>query len=314
MDKRELDYIKYHGKIGKEEPSVLPEITVSRDDRARATITVVNKWNVIEGSILLYPGDPINAATLGISEGDDISDLSHWFVTSVSKRRIDGYVGELTLNAVYAPKGKQNPYSVTYTIEMREVQKAIETHPLLNGSPATDETRLFQKQIRKWNLSPEAARTKWDKDNKPTFYYFDFDERGDAMAKPLKVESPGALKYCAAKTAGIDNFNLYLPVIKRVSQYVQPKGVEIDEETHEIKSGSTFEIFDEDEMPGQFCAPPVKIKGFTDEAKFKWFKSMGDWQMNADTTWTLTEEWVCTNDLNHTWIYSGTLDDDGEAK
>ncbi len=294
----------YYGKLAEGEMFAQPELSIKYDDRRYVTITMVARWEDIKGEGA-YVGQ---RATDWLVKAEDLPDASHYYIIDLEKSRRDALVGVITAQLVHAPNGVDKEFAVTYNIEMREVQKSLETHYLLMPAKLDADSKNAQKQIRKWNMTNEAARTKWDENNDPTFYYFNFDERGSAVGKELKVNSVGAKKYCAAKTAGIDSFNLYLPVIQKVSNYVRPKGVKFDPDTHAIEKGATFEICDDDETIGQFCDPPVKIKGYTDSDKYRWFKSVDQWQMNADTTWTRTEEWVCTNDLNHTWIYDGKLE------
>lgn len=206
---------------------------------------------------------------------------SQWCVRTVSLSREEMNVGTMKLNLVYCSKGLTQPYAQTIEMTMEEVQMALLTHPKIKDA---GETEL--EEIRGWEryraISANAVKDGsyyWEKDGVET-----------------QVKGEMAIKYCKAVSAGIETYNKYLPVVRRVSQYLRLPGVSYDASSNSVTGGSV----DGADGIGEFDNPPIGVKGASGG---KWFKSGDSYTMAADGSWTRTEQWTFTDDAEHSWIY-----------
>ena len=259
--------------------------SVTTTDSRRLTVEICGDYQDL-ASQKCFPGDNPPSASWGSGE-----DVTGYRVESATLEREDGKRGILTINLVKA-KGSDAEINVTYDIEMQEVQKKLRTHPKLAKAGALEQIWGFE------NLDPQLRVTKWDGDGKPTeFQYMPTDG-----TSPVVMDNIGAIAYAKAVTAGIETYNVYLPVISKTSTFLRMPGVTFDEDTHEI-TGGTLNKYSKFSEIGYFTNPPINIEGYTNENDGLWFKSVDKYTQQANGSWTRTEQWVYTNDTDHDWIY-----------
>lgn len=266
-----------------------PKRSINVTDAKRLTVEISGNYQEL-ASQRCFPGDNPPAAAWGAGE-----DVSGYLVESSSLEREEGNRGILTLNLVKA-SGPSAAINVTYDIEMQEVQKALRTHPKLRAyKGAMEQIYGFE------NTDANLRVTEWDDDGKPkTFQYIDAD------GEPQEMDNAAAIAYAKAVTAGIETFNIYLPVISKTSTFLKMPGVSFDEETHEI-TGGTLDKYSTLAQIGCFDDPPIHINGFDNSEEGRWFKSVDKYTQQANGSWTRNEQWVYTNDVDHGWIYGQTI-------
>ena len=271
--------IKYYGQIA----NIPHEIPGRQDDWAEnrvASTTFVGKYGDVESKMnSLKPGDRMST----FDAWTDRAFSGNYHIRTMSLVRTDGDVGELHVTFVKCPKGPEQPYNKVWEVGMEEVQKKLITHPYIQEK--ADTTVLF-----KWEETPKRYRV----DDNGDFWYATGEMDGDEPELE-KISGDAEIAYCKAVMAGIETFNLYLPVISCTSYYIKVPGVLYDGDGI-LNSGS---IHMDDDI-GHFDEPDVKVRGFT---KGKWFKSMDKFIENADGTCTRNEQWTYTNDNDHAWIY-----------
>lgn len=264
--------------------------TVGRSDswaeNREAQFQIIGQYKKLEG-LNIQPADSMSR----LSEYIDVN--SQYYVKTVTLTKEDGDVGVMNISAVKCPEGVEKPYNEVWESSMDEVQKKLINHPDVRAHCKLDE-------LWKWMDTPARYRVTGSGDE-AKYYYTTGEVMGD---EPELKEITGSWekKYCAAVIAGIETFNLYLPVVSRTSYYLKLPGVTYNGE-HVAKSG-TIELTDEEKI-GTFdkpdvepsCTPKMGTK------KGRWFKSMDKISENADGSCTRTEQWTYTNDTDHSWIY-----------
>lgn len=211
---------------------------------------------------------------------------------SITKNE-DGDMATLNLTAVEA-KDVHQPFHQTVDIDVSEVQKKLVNHPKLKDPKTQFQIRMFEATDDNLRYSP--------KDGAPQSMFN--LTTGQAMQFPVALTDQGAVAYAKARLLGVDSYNVYLPVVTRVSQYLKLPSVVSSSGANEVQG-----VINPDGLGklGEYDdGIPVTIKGFE---KGMWFKSGDKFQQNANGSWTRTESWVYTNDLRMEWIYK-----DGAAK
>lgn len=205
---------------------------------------------------------------------------------SITKNE-DGDMGSASITAVEA-KDIHKPYHQTVDVDISEVSKRLINHPNMKGDAT-------QFQIRMFEATEENLR--FSSDGKPQSCFS--LTTGKALVKPVALTDENAILYAQAQLIGVDSYNVYLPVVTRVSQYLKLPTVSSSPGANEI-SGTISPVgldklgeYDDDSVP-------VTIEGYT---KGRWFKGTDKFQQNANGSWTRTESWVYTNDLRLEWIY-----------
>ena len=165
----------------------------------------------------------------------------------------------------------------TWDIDMQEVQRSLKQHPtILKSSNALTEIKL-------WEATPEALRVYSSKSGLE-FRYYVVDENGEP-GKLLTVKDSAAIDYLKALMAGIETYNVYLPVVTKTTRYIS--------------------ILQEGSIPyssvGTFNEPSTKPSGYSGSKH--WFKSADKYSRANNGTWTRTEQWTYTDDTTHSWIY-----------
>lgn len=286
------DKIKYFGKIGE-----LPWETVDRSDEWSenrvAQISIVGKYADLKAKNV-KPAD--SASVINAFMDEDLD--SQYYIRTVSLTREDGDVGRLNVSLVKCPDGKNKPFNVQWDVSMEEVQKKLITHPIF------DEDKECRTIIHQWEETVKAQRVLYNKDGKPTFYYQTADQIVQGQMFPIKIENEYVKAYCNAVTAGIETYNVYLPIIVKTSQYLELPGLDYDSESRIVESGTISEFSKEDQI-GRFDGNmEISIAGFDDREKGLWFKSGDKFTQGSDGTWTRVETWTYTNDTRHKWIYT----------
>lgn len=265
--------------------------SVSVTDSKRITVEICGKYADLQDQ-RCFPGDNPPSAAWGSGE-----NVTGYLVENSTLEREEGGMGVLTINLIKA-SGPDAEVNVTYDIEMQEVQKALRTHPKLREYPGAME-QIYGFENTDANLRVPSGG--WDSDGKPVvFQYMTADGQMAIM------DNAGAIAYAKAVTAGIETYNVYLPVINKTSTYLRMPGVTFDRDTHEITGGTLSKYSALDEI-GCFVAPPIKIAGFTNAEVGRWFKSVDKYTQQASGAWTRTEQWVYTNDVDHKWIYGDKI-------
>ena len=214
----------------------------------------------------------------------------------------DAEMATLNLTAVEA-KDVHKPFHQTVDIDVAEVQKKIINHPLFKD----DKTKL---QIRLFEATEENLR--YSKNGEPQCMFN--LKTGQALQFPTALDDENAILYAKALLLGAETYNVYLPVVTRVSQYLKLPSVEVKAGVNTVSG-----VIDPEGLAklGEFDdTVPVEIDGFT---KGKWFKGGDKFQQNANGSWTRTESWTYTNDLRLEWIYKNgaakeLLVADGQSK
>lgn len=301
-----IDEVRVYGR---QTPFEEPGRSESRADLRTYSFSISGKYtDLVDKNV--KPRDSLDGSWLA----DYLGNLNNLYVRTVELVEEEGGWGRMKISAVMCPDGLQKPFQVTYEVNMEEVQKRLICHPLFRVNPNDTGAALKAKNktlllIRYWEDTQENLRYGVDKDGEMTFQYTippgrpgaGVDSEGNP--NPGTIDDENALKYCKAVTAGIETFNLYLPVVTKVSTYLQLPGITYDSETGMIDGGTLEDISDK---VGQFDDSDdmgIDVKGFTDASKGRWFKAQDTYVGNADGTWTRTEKWVYTNDLSHEWIY-----------
>lgn len=245
-----------------------------------------------------------------VKPGDSMAMHSGWFggnlngqyyVKNLEMASPDGITGELRLTYVKCGQGKTKPYNVTWDVSMEEVQMRLINHPMIQKHASIG-------TILKWEETRKGWRAK-TVDGEFKFYYMDYATDGSSatLNEIKKSKSPWTYAYCKAVTQGIETYNRYLPVITKVSSYLEIPGAQYNQD-HVITGGTISEFSGASEI-GHFDAPELKVKGFQDGKDGVWYKNCDKFTTQADGSATRTEGWVFTNDPNHMWVYTNQLDD-----
>ena len=292
---------QFKGDIDKN-PFELVGRTETWAEQRSMEVTVVGKKGSLNG--VLKPGDDAGVRTSWF--GNDRP--TQWFVKNLVLTSPDGVTEELRATLVKCPSGKKDPYNYTYDISMEEVQMPLMSHPDILKNCDLD-------ILAKWEDTPLYARIAKPKSgsggsedvNKYDFYYFDFNSStGTGSYERKKITGSWEIAYCKAVAQGITTYNKYLPVLTRMSYYLELPGANYDGNTHIITGGTVREFTGADQI-GKFDSnPPLTINGYT-SANGVWFKNGDKFTSQPDGSWVRTETWVFTNDKNHTWIYTGQL-------
>lgn len=304
-----------HGAISKgNHPTVTR--SVQRSENCTMEIQIVGDYLGLERVVLTsgVGDDAGNVCTN--SEGDSFNGYK---IKNLSLSREEGNVGLLSASLVKCGSITK-PYHITYTVDMVEDQRTLLRHPMFRGKSKSYDI------IRKWNETREGLRfTAGDTPEKDVYRYEDYEGGGlggsDSIyvddlidvgkRKLFVIKDEVALKYCKAVVAGIETYNVYLPVISKVSLYLkQPPGVSQDDDTHEIKGNLEFSkgIGRWDSSFG------FTLVGFEDNEKQGWFKSQDQWLQNSDGSWQRTEQWTFSDSKDHAWIYEENNSTNGGKK
>lgn len=278
--------------------------TVGRTDswseqRVLAT-TIVGKVDDLRNRV--KPGDSMVQLS-GWLDGDWEGDM---FVRTTDLTSTDGQTAELRLSMLKCPKGKTKPYNVTWDVSMEEVQMPLISHPDILANANMD-------NLIKWEDTRKGVRAQKRKGEESggleayDFFYYDFSNysltQNDYV--PVKITNKWEIAYCRAVMCGITTYNRYMPVIVKNSYYLEIEGADYD--SNRIITGGTMSEFTKRNVIGSFNEPELKIDGYTSKEGV-WFKNGDKYTSSADGTWTRTESWVFTNDVNHKWIYTHKLD------
>lgn len=237
----------------------------------------VNKSD--KSSTVLYVEGPIS--TLMSLNPDDLCP-GGLTVESTTLSETGGGMGKLTINCI--EYGDVNittiPTRTTWRITMGEVQKDLMCHPNCVGDRST---------IEKW-LATELGK-RYDKNNNPQW----IDSEGTAHS--ISYESDAG-RYIKAYEKGIETYNLYFPIIEKISIYKRLPGVSMNKNSTNSGLVSKFSS-----NLGTWNVPDLRIPGFSNAG---WFKSGDNYEQGNDLVWTRTEQWTWTpdngNDIN--WIYA----------
>lgn len=223
------------------------------------------------------PGDSIDSSDAANWGLFDAGSGNSWGVKNSTLSNDGAGIGTLRISVVLL--GADGSYDTTYDVDMREVSKSIKTHPaVLNSTGAIDE-------IQQWEATPEAVR-KYSQGGviKYRYYKRSADDIEGTLTDVTNAEAIACIK---AMDSGIENFNVYLPVITRVK--------------HFLKLVTTTGIAYSNKI-GHFDSPPITLSGYPDTGS-NWFKSADKISKANDGSVTRTEEWTYTNDTTHSWIY-----------
>lgn len=281
--------------IGKFDKGTFPteSRTLQRSDNRTLDVEIVGLYSAME-RIVKQKGPGDDASELVAQT--ELDDFSKYRVRTLSLSRSSGDIGTLRATLVYV-KDPKKPYHITYSVDMQEDSRALLTHPRFRRN------NDCMQYIRKWNDTAEGKRVKWGKTREEDeFYYFDPDESSTAPDdyKYKKIEDADAKRYCRAVLAGIERYNVYLPVVTKTSLYLKhPPGAKQDEETHELDGTITFS-----DTIGKWDHDfDFELEGYEDTEKQGWFKTKDSYSQNSDGTWQRSEEWVFSDSKTHKWIY-----------
>ena len=270
--------IKYYGRIN-QAPHEEPGRTDEWSENRIASGTFIGKYDDVNDKMnSLRPGLPMS----NFNAWTDKTFSQNFFIRTMQLTRGDGDTGELHVTFVKCPNGPEQPYNKVWEVGMEEVQKKLITHPYIQKHGDAD--ILF-----KWEETPMRYRTNGD-----DFFYSTGAMNGD-IPELRKVTGDANIAYCKAVMAGIETYNLYLPVVSCTSYYIKIPGVLYGSDG--IVRGGTIHM---DDDIGKFDKPDVSVRGFT---KGNWFKSMDKFVESADGTCTRNEQWTYTPDKEHSWIY-----------
>ena len=179
---------------------------------------------------------------------------------------------------------ESNVIRTTYTITMSEVQTELKNHPGI-----TPEGR---KEVVQWLATEPGSR--YLKSGGASCYV-------DSSGNQCTVSEDTAKKFIAAYEAGIESYNRYFPIVRKISYCKKCPGLnEKGGDGESVEGGSVaFSV------AGTFSAPDISISGYEDSG---WFKSGDEWQQSDSRIWTHTEEWTWTPEgsgSQHSWIYGG---------
>lgn len=282
-----------HNHVSKLYGKSVPFETIGRSEQwAESRVlqcSIVGKTDRLRDRV--KPGDPISVLSGWLGSGWH----GNYYVRTVTLAEEEGEMSTLTVSLVLCKQGKKKPYNETWEVSMEEVQKKLISHPKIVEAGVVDD--LF-----KWEETPKRYRTSVDKNGKIHYWFATGEMNGDSPVLK-EIEDEWALAYIAAVTAGIETFNMYLPVITHVSSYLELPGVDYDSQSHQV-TGGTISEFSGKSLIGNFDEPKLVVEGYTNG---RWFKSKDTYSQNSDGTWTRTEQWTYTNDTKHAWIYTGKL-------
>lgn len=266
--------------------------TITKSDNTTLEVEIVGRYNVLENIIRSKGAGDDAGLLVNASKGDTFSGYR---IKTLACQREGGDVGVLRANLVYAQSTSQ-PYHITYNIDMQEVQKSLMSHPLFRRNAGS------LQYIQRWNETAAGARVIWGDDRDSDKFVY-LDESGSASspyAPYTEITDATAIKYCKAVIAGIETYNVYLPVVSKISLYLkEPPGLSQNDTTHEL-SGTLRYSTNIGKWDDGFG---FQIQGYNTTSTQGWYKSKDRYVQNADGTWQREEEWVFTNDKTHAWIY-----------
>lgn len=263
--------------------------TISKSDNTTLEVEIIGRYSTLENLILSKgPGDDVELL-VNAAKGDSFSGYR---IKTLACQREGGDVGKLRASLVYA-QSTTEPFHITYNIDMQEVQKSLLSHPLFREHPES------LQYIQLWNNTSPGTRVKWGSSReKDQFFYY--DESSGYSSSLIQITDTNAIKYCKAFVAGIETYNVYLPVVSKISLYLKaPPGLSQDDTTHEL-SGTLQYSTNIGKWDDGFG---FQIQGYDTTSTQGWYKSKDRYVQNADGTWQREEEWVFTNDKTHAWIY-----------
>ena len=172
----------------------------------------------------------------------------------------------------------------TWKIEMACVQTDLKYHPTCVGDRLIIEMWLNTDPIKRFN--PD--------NNSPQYV--------DSTGAVYPVAEEGAQKYIKAYMKGIETYNRYFPILRKISYYKRLPGVSVNKKS--TTSGTVSEFSDE---IGMWDVPDVHLTGF---ANTGWFKSGDNYEQDNSLVWTRNEEWTWTpdgsGDEDTGWIYKSS--------
>ena len=258
------------------------ERSVSVSEMRTQTLVGIGKYAELTGLALRVGGAVpsfLNPSSVG---GGNL------YIRNYKIDRMDGEMGRITVECVEA-NNTQRPYHQTVDIDIAQVEKKLINHPLMKNV-------VTQREIRLWEQT--EPNLQFSEEGEPQSMYN--LTTGEALDAPVKLDNPEAIKYAKAKLIGVESYSVYLPVVTRVSQYLELPGVNVDQSDMSVSGTANPQgigklgEFDNDGVP-------IGVSGFSGGM---WFKSGDKFQQNANGSWTRTETWTYTNDLRTTWIYA----------
>lgn len=171
--------------------------------------------------------------------------------------------------------GINGAFDTSWDIDMQEVQRSIKQHPAV----LKDKEAL--SLIKLWEQTPESIRF-----DGTDFWYYKI-VNGEPDNTLTKITNSVAINCLKAMTAGIESYNVYLPVVTKTTRYIAPM---------------TGQVFPYDGHLGTFDIPAVRPSGYN--GTNTWFKSADKYSRANNGTWVRTEQWTYTDDTTHSWIYT----------
>lgn len=181
--------------------------------------------------------------------------------------------GDVNINA---------PDFITFKISMEAVQLDLVHHPIFDAAARIE--------IFKWRNTPLARRFKAN----GTAQWVDDAGMGH------EINAAGlAMKYITAYMKGIESYNIYCPVIDKISQWKRLPGATMSKKS---TTGGTVSQFSA--TLGKWNTPGITLSGF---AANGFFQSGDNWAQGNNRVWTRSEQWTWTPDGSTSdvgWIYA----------
>lgn len=181
----------------------------------------------------------------------------------------------------YGDTNVNAPDFITFKVDMEEVQIALQHHKQF-----TDAER---KDIVRWLATDPSRRF----DANGGAQWLDENDAPHAIAAGGNVE-----KFVKAYLKGIEAYNIYCPVIEKISKWKRLPGATMNENS---TTGGTVSQFSS--SLGTWNTPGITLSGF---ASTGYFKSGDHWAQGNNKVWTRTEQWTWTPDGSDSdvgWIY-----------
>ena len=265
-------------------------------EQRTTTIEIVGKNGTMQNKV--KPGMQLTAINSWLNGQGAFG----WFIKSLSHQS-EGETATLQLDVVYCPEGKTQPFNITWNVSMEEVQMPLITHPAIRKNADVARLILWEETPKNIRIQKKDEKEKGGKGGKESSgldkYYFQFytgNESGTGEPEVKKITDPYEIKYCKAVTAGIETYNLYMPVVVKNSSYLELPGVTYNE-NHVITGGS---VAFSGSKAGSFDEPPLSVSQYKGGL---WFKSGDVITTQADGSATRTETWTYAPDDTHRWIY-----------
>ena len=289
-----MSQIKLYGSINKGGHPIVSR-SVQRAENCTMEVQILGKYNDLEDIVINKDiGDDAGILSRN-TEGDSFMGYK---IKTLSVSREEGEIGILSASLVKA-SSLTKPFHVTYTVDMIEDQRPLLRHPYFSKDPESKETREVLTEIRLWMDTDPGVRIHVNSEGAYDFKYLVWDN-GLQKSYLKSVSKDKAFKYCLAYVAGIEHYNVYLPVVTKVSLYLkEPPGGSQNKDTHELSGtvefSNTIGKWDDD--------LDFTIKGYEDNANQGWFKSQDSYTQNSDGTWQRNEQWTFSDSKTHKWIY-----------